>query len=162
MQELSVKKWMEEVIKPEQIEKYMHNGKDFIDEGFINETLLLKQKPDKVQVREIMAKSLELERLEPEETAALLNCTDEELWQEMYATGLKVKQKVYGRRIVTFAPLYVSNYCVNNCTYCGYRAENKDIHRQQRQRRILVASRGDLPVQRGATIDNKFIHDFSC
>ncbi len=129
MGSVSVKEWVQNVIKPEEIEKYLNKGKDFLDENLINETLLKKQKPDKSEIREIMAKSLELQRLESEETAALLNCTDEELWQEMYAAGLQTKQKVYGRRIVTFAPLYVSNYCVNNCVYCGFRHENQDIHR---------------------------------
>lgn len=129
MGSVSVKEWVQNVIKPEEIEKYLNNGKDFVDENFINETLLKKQQPDKSEIREIMAKSLELQRLEPEETAALLNCNDEELWQEMYAAGLETKIRVYGRRIVTFAPLYVSNYCVNNCIYCGFRHENQDIHR---------------------------------
>jgi len=125
----SVKEWVSNVIKPEENEKYLHNGRDFIDEAYINETLLKKQKPEKAEIREVIAKSLELQRLEPEETAALLNCTDEELWEEIYTAGLKIKTKVYGRRIVTFAPLYVSNYCVNNCLYCGFRHENQDIHR---------------------------------
>ncbi len=129
MGSVSVKEWVQNVIKPEEIEKYLDNGKDFIDENYINETLLKKQRPEKSEIREIMAKSLELQRLEPEETAALLNCNDEELWEEMYAAGLEIKIKVYGRRIVTFAPLYVSNRCVNNCVYCGFRSENKNIHR---------------------------------
>ncbi|MBC7075249.1 MAG: [FeFe] hydrogenase H-cluster radical SAM maturase HydG [Syntrophomonadaceae bacterium] len=125
MGKVSVKEWMDNVIKPEQVEKYKENGKDFIDDGYIHELLLQKKQPDKQEIREIIAKSLELNRLEPEETAALLNCTDEELWHEMYEAGLKIKQKVYGRRIVTFAPLYISNYCVNSCVYCGFRGENE-------------------------------------
>ncbi|HWP97682.1 MAG TPA: [FeFe] hydrogenase H-cluster radical SAM maturase HydG [Syntrophomonadaceae bacterium] len=131
MSEAAAKGWINSVIKPEQNEKYKKNGKDFIDDALIQETLLANRNPDRTRIREIMAKSLELNRLDPDETAALLNCQDEDLWEEMYRTGLAIKHKVYGRRIVTFAPLYVSNYCVNNCTYCGYRSENKDIHRQQ-------------------------------
>ena len=127
---VSVKEWMQNVIKPEQIEKYKDNGKDFINETHINELLLKKRQPEKQEIRDIMAKSLNLERLEPEETAALLNCTDEDLWQEMYQTGLQIKQKVYGRRIVTFAPLYISNYCVNSCVYCGFRGNNEQSIRQ--------------------------------
>lgn len=124
MEAAAVQKWVDNVIKPEQVEKYLKNGKDFIDEAYIQETLMNNKQPEKQRIREIMAKALELNRLEPEETAALLNCQDEELWQEMYDTGLKIKQKVYGRRIVTFAPLYISNYCVNHCVYCGFREEN--------------------------------------
>lgn len=131
MGKVSVKEWMDNVIKPEQVEKYKENGKDFIDDGYIHELLLQKKQPDKQEIRETIAKSLELNRLEPEETAALLNCTDEELWHEMYEAGLKIKQKVYGRRIVTFAPLYISNYCVNSCVYCGFRGENEKSVRHQ-------------------------------
>ena len=95
MGSVSVKEWVQNVIKPEEIEKYLNNGKDFLDENFINETLFKKQKSDKSEIREIIAKSLELQRLEPEETAALLNCT-EELLQEMYAAGLRLKSKFTG------------------------------------------------------------------
>jgi 2-iminoacetate synthase len=125
----SLKKWMDQVIKPAEVEKYLEKGKSFIDDAFIEETIARKKNPDKAEIRAIIAKSLDLQRLNPDETAALLNCTDEDLWQEMYATGLKIKQKVYGRRIVTFAPLYISNPCVNGCVYCGYRQDNKDSHR---------------------------------
>jgi len=131
MESAAVQEWIKQVIKPEQNEKYKHNGKTFIDEAYINKTLMAKKQPEQQEIREIIAKSLDLQRLEPEETAALLNCTDESLWEEMYATGLKIKEKVYGRRIVTFAPLYISNYCVNNCVYCGYRKSNEHIDRQQ-------------------------------
>lgn len=131
METASVEEWINQVIKPEQVEKYLNKGKDFVDEGFIIQTLLANQQPDKARIREIIAKSKELVRLDPNETAALLNCQDEDLWQEMYASGLEIKHKVYGRRIVTFAPLYISNYCVNSCVYCGFRNENKASHRKQ-------------------------------
>ncbi len=131
MNNTSVNEWIASVIKPDQVEKYMEKGKDFIDEGFISDMLEQKKQPDQMELREIIAKSLELNRLEPAETAALLNCADEEIWQEMYETGLKIKQKVYGRRIVTFAPLYISNHCVNSCVYCGYRKENEASVRYQ-------------------------------
>ncbi|MBO8158905.1 [FeFe] hydrogenase H-cluster radical SAM maturase HydG [Thermosyntropha sp.] len=126
-----IDKWIESVIKPEQIEKYLENGRDFIDDHFIYETLMANKNPDKSRIREIISKSLELNRLEPEETAALLNCEDEELWEEMFEAGGKIKEKVYGRRIVFFAPLYVSNYCVNSCVYCGFRTENEKTVRKQ-------------------------------
>jgi len=127
----AVQEWIKNVIKPEQVERYMEHGRDFINDAYINELLLTKKQPEKEEIRAIIAKSLELHRLEPEETAALLNCTDEDLWQEMYAAGLVIKEKVYGRRIVTFAPLYISNHCVNSCVYCGFRHENKEQVRQQ-------------------------------
>lgn len=122
---------MAQVIKPEQVEKYLNHGRDFVDEDLIYQALLANQQPEKVRLRDIMAKALDLQRLEPEETAALLNCRDEEIWQEMYQIGYQIKEKVYGRRIVTFAPLYVSNHCVNSCVYCGFRHENQETVRQQ-------------------------------
>lgn len=139
MQTAAEKEWSHNVIKPEQIERYMNHGQDFIDEVYINELLLLKGRPEKEEIRAIIAKSLDLQRLEPAETAALLNCTDEDLWQEMYAAGLTIKEKVYGRRIVTFAPLYISNHCVNSCVYCGFRHENTASVRQQLNMEELAA-----------------------
>lgn len=127
----SVQEWIQNVVKPEENEKYKQNGLNFIQTGNINQLLRSQLDPDKAYIRDIIAKSLQLERLEPEETAALLNCIDPELWAEMFAAGLQIKQKVYGRRIVTFAPLYISNHCVNSCVYCGFRSENKQSQRMQ-------------------------------
>jgi 2-iminoacetate synthase len=131
---LSVKEreWADAVIKEDEITKYLVNGKDFIDEKFINAELASRRAPDKTKVRDILSKSLAIQRLEPAETAALLNVTDDELWQEMYAAALAVKKKVYDNRIVFFAPFYLSNTCVNNCAYCGFRADN-----QLNKRRVL-------------------------
>jgi len=130
MSELAVKDWVKQVIKWDEIDKYLIDGKDFIDEDSIVGTLNNNSRPDKQQVRDILQKSLRIERLSPEETATLLHVTDPELWEEMYATGLEVKKKVYDNRIVFFAPLYCSNLCVNNCAYCGFRNENKNEKRR--------------------------------
>ncbi|WP_456459852.1 [FeFe] hydrogenase H-cluster radical SAM maturase HydG [Desulfurobacterium sp.] len=129
--EEAVKSWISNVIKPEQYEKYMENGRDFINDEEIWEKLKANSNPDPSRIREIIAKSLELERLEPDETAALLHVKDEELWQEIFEAAGKIKEQVYGRRIVTFAPLYVSNYCVNDCDYCGYRISNDKVKRKR-------------------------------
>lgn len=125
------KKWMEGVIKEEQITRYLENGRDFIDDEEIWEKLRKNQNPDKQRIREIIQKSLEIETLEPDETAALLNVKDPELWQEIFDAAAKIKKKVYDSRIVTFAPLYCSNLCVNNCVYCGFRRENTVIKRRR-------------------------------
>ncbi|HCK99480.1 MAG TPA: [FeFe] hydrogenase H-cluster radical SAM maturase HydG [Candidatus Marinimicrobia bacterium] len=130
MSELAVKDWVKQVIKQDEIDKYLVEGKDFIDEDSIVGTLNDNSRPDKQQVRDILQKSLRIERLSPEETATLLQVTDPDLWEEMYATGLEVKKKVYDNRIVFFAPLYCSNLCVNNCAYCGFRSENKNEKRR--------------------------------
>ncbi len=126
-----VDSWIRERIKPEQIVKYLDNGKHFIDEGLIERELAANTKPNAAKVREIMAKSLAIQTLTPAETATLLNVDDTNLLAEMEQTAAKVKTKVYDNRIVTFAPLYLGNYCVNNCVYCGFRNSNKTIKRSK-------------------------------
>ena len=61
----------------------------------------------------------------------LLACEIEEKNQEIYALAEQIKKDFYGNRIVMFAPLYLSNYCVNGCTYCPYHAKNKHIPRKK-------------------------------
>ncbi len=102
-----------------------------------------KRKPDKKEVLDILEQSLALQRLEPHQTAALLNVEDEDLWEEMFKAGLEVKMRVYGPRIVTFAPLYCSNLCVNSCLYCGFRKENES---QQRRRLTIDEIRRETEV----------------
>ena len=103
--------------------------KPFIDPeeiwDFINKT-----KSTKERVREVIAKSLNKQRLSLEETAVLINATDSELVEEIKQGAKTLKEKVYGNRIVLFAPLYVGNKCTNNCKYCGFRATNKEAVRQ--------------------------------
>lgn len=127
----AVKQWTSSVIKQDEIDKYLINGKDFIDDELIKKQILENRNSEKSRIRDILAKSYDLQRLDPVETAALLDVTDPELLSEMYDTGLKIKQKVYGTRVVTFAPLYCSNHCVNNCLYCGFRNENKAERRRK-------------------------------
>ncbi|MFO8183418.1 MAG: [FeFe] hydrogenase H-cluster radical SAM maturase HydG [Candidatus Aegiribacteria sp.] len=121
--------WIDSVVRQDEIDRYLTGGRDFVDQELIWSCLEEQNDPPDSMVREIIAKSLQLERLDPPETAALLNCRSEELWREMFTAGLRIKQKVYGRRIVFFAPLYISNYCVNNCAYCGFRRENTAVTR---------------------------------
>ncbi len=121
---MNVKEWAQEVIKTEEIDKYLVNGKDFIDEEAIWGDLEKYKNPDPAQVRNILQKSLDIKLLSPQETAILLNVEDKTLLEEMRATALEVKRRVYDNRIVFFAPLYCSNLCVNNCVYCGFRSDN--------------------------------------
>lgn len=120
-----------DIIRPDEIERYLEGGTDFIDEDFIHRTLAENRRPDQARVRDILAKSKNIETLTPEETAALLHVDDPGLLEEMRATALEVKLKVYDNRIVTFAPLYMSNHCVNNCAYCGFRSENTGMERRK-------------------------------
>ncbi|MCF8365114.1 MAG: [FeFe] hydrogenase H-cluster radical SAM maturase HydG [Bacteroidales bacterium] len=98
--------------------------KPFIDAdeiwGFLN-----KAKPTQERVREVIAKSLAKNRLTLEETAVLINADDPQLIEEIKNGARELKKKVYGNRIVLFAPLYIGNHCINNCKYCGFKASNK-------------------------------------
>ena len=119
-------------------EKY--NALDFIKDDEIN-SLIAKGKElvsDKELVREIIEKSKSAEGLTPEETAVLLNLEDKELIEEMFKAARQVKEKLYGKRLVVFAPLYVSNYCVNNCTYCGYKHCNDELKRKKLNKEQLI------------------------
>ena len=101
----------------------------FIDEIGINNSLDKNRNPDTKRIDEILQKSLSIQTLTPDETACLLNVKDPEIWDKMAQAALEVKKKVYDNRIVTFAPLYLSNDCVNDCLYCGFRRSNKEVQR---------------------------------
>ncbi len=100
-------------------------GKPFIDVDeiwdYLNQT---SSTPERV--REIIQKSLNKNRLTLEETAVLINTTDPQLVEEIKEGARELKRRIYGNRIVLFAPLYVGNYCINNCAYCGFRSSNKE------------------------------------
>ena len=124
--------WIKERIKPLEINKYLNKGKDFINDEEIELKLINNKISDPKRIKDIIAKSLSVETLSLDETAFLLNVEDLNILHEMEEAALKVKKKVYDNRIVTFAPLYLGNFCVNDCLYCGFRKSNKGI-----QRRIL-------------------------
>ena len=101
-------------------------GNDAVD--FINEAhmarLLGRGLPEPAQVREVIAKSLAKEALSAEETALLLRADQPELVEEIFEAARELKKRVYGNRIVLFAPLYIGNKCVNDCSYCGFKRSN--------------------------------------
>jgi len=122
---------MWQVIEQKQIDRFLKNGYDFIDDAKIETLIRENSRTDRIRVRDIVQKSLSLERLEPEEVATLLNVEDKELLEEIFFAAGEVKRRVYDNRIVTFAPLYLSNFCVNSCLYCGFRSENKEEKRKR-------------------------------
>lgn len=101
-----------------------------IDENKINELLKKTKGLSTEALGQIIKKALDLKGLTLEETAALLNCEEAVVISGILAAARKTKEAIYGRRLVLFAPLYVSNYCVNNCMYCGFRKDNKNIKRK--------------------------------
>lgn len=114
---------------PERLSIPDQRMKPFIDPGEIWD-LIRNTKADKQRVREVIAKSLSKNRLTLEETAVLVNAVGTDLCDEIKHGARELKEKVYGNRIVLFAPLYVGNRCTNNCKYCGFRASNRDAVRK--------------------------------
>jgi 2-iminoacetate synthase len=96
---------------------------DFIDDGYLTQ-LLGGPPPERGRVLDIIAKSLAKQALTVEETAVLLRTDEPELLDNVYQTAQTLKETVYGNRIVLFAPLYVGNDCVNDCSYCGFQRSN--------------------------------------
>lgn len=99
-------------------------GVSFIDPEEIRALLAESREPDMAEVRAVIARSMDGQRLSMEETTVLLKATSTEATAEILAAARQVKLKTYGNRIVLFAPLYVGNRCINNCLYCGFRTGN--------------------------------------
>ena len=102
---------------------------------FINQA-----QPTKEAVHAVVEKSLNKNRLSLAETALLLNATDPELIELIKQGARTLKERVYGKRIVLFAPLYVGNYCSNNCRYCGFKASNTTAVRKTLTKDELIAN----------------------
>ncbi|NCA75920.1 MAG: [FeFe] hydrogenase H-cluster radical SAM maturase HydG [Alphaproteobacteria bacterium] len=116
------------IFRPEKLKIRDQRMKPFIDAAELWD--YIRNTPsDPVRVREIIAKSLDKNRLTLAETAVLLNADDPELIQEIKLGARTLKEKVYGQRIVLFAPLYIGNLCTNNCAYCGFKSSNKQAKR---------------------------------
>lgn len=140
-----------------------HERADFINEEKIEGILAQRQSPAPAQVRELLAKAREMHGLTMDEVARLSFVEAPELLEEIFSTAKKIKEDIYGTRLVLFAPLYISNRCMNECTYCAFRATNSDLKRRtltqeeiaeetrilvrQGQKRILMVSGEALPPQ---------------
>lgn len=109
------------------------NPEEFINHEEILETLSYAEanKHNVELIDQIIAKAKERKGLSHREAAVLLDCDIEEKNEEIYALAEQIKKDFYGNRIVMFAPLYLSNYCVNGCTYCPYHLKNKHIARKK-------------------------------
>ena len=119
-------------------EKIMFNPKSHKAEEFINHEEVLasleyaKNNKNNIElIDKILEKAKIGKGLSHREAAVLLDCEIEEKNQEIFELAKKIKQDYYGNRIVLFAPLYLSNYCVNGCVYCPYHAKNKHIPRKK-------------------------------
>lgn len=130
------------------IDNYQANSskaEEFIHHREILDTLTYAQqhKNNRDLIEELIEKAALHKGLTHREAAILLECTEPDLVERIFKLAQEIKQKIYGNRIVMFAPLYLSNYCVNGCTYCPYHAKNKNISRkrltQEEIRREVIA-----------------------
>ncbi|MCU0235706.1 MAG: [FeFe] hydrogenase H-cluster radical SAM maturase HydG [Acidobacteria bacterium] len=102
----------------------------FIDNERIFSYLRSARPPDARETADILAKARQLKGLDPAEAARLLLLEDTDGLQELFAASLYAKSEIYGKRLVLFAPLYVSNLCNNECLYCAFRKSNDRITRR--------------------------------
>ena len=118
---------------------------EFIDNQEILDSLKFADdnKDNAEVIKAIIEKAKECKGLNHREASVLLACDIPELNEEIYALARKIKEEFYGNRIVLFAPLYLSNYCINGCTYCPYHGKNKTIPRvkltQEQVRKEVIA-----------------------
>ena len=138
---------------------------DWLDEESINSAVAHAHSPDRAQIDDIIAKSLELKGLSFDDVAVLCRADSEDLLAPVFAAAKKVKEAIYGRRIVLFAPLYISNLCTNECLYCAFRRSNtlltrRALHREEIQsetrtildqghKRVLMVAGESYPKEDG-------------
>jgi len=102
----------------------------FINDQIINDILEKYAKPDVAQIQEVLAKAREMKGLSLEDVAVLMGISEPKQLAELFETANYIKDTIYGKRLVMFAPLYITNLCANECTYCAFRAKNKAIVRR--------------------------------
>lgn len=135
----------------------------FINEQKVWDILKINSNPDGMRVRDVLSKASEMKGLNLEDVAVLTSISDPDLLAELFNTANQVKETIYGKRLVIFAPLYISNLCANECLYCAFRATNKEIVRSvlpqekiaaevkalvnQGQKRILLVAGESYPKQ---------------
>ena len=106
---------------------------EFIHHGEILDTIAYAQehRHDRELIEQILDRAEAMKGLDHREASVLLACEEPDLIERMFRQARKIKEHIYGNRIVMFAPLYLSNYCVNGCVYCPYHAKNKTIRRKK-------------------------------
>lgn len=106
------------------------NYSEFIDYAALSRLAFRPQAEDS-EITEILSRAAELKGLKLEDAAALLSVRRSGQIRRIMAAAEQAKQTIYGKRLVMFAPLYTSNYCINNCLYCGFRRDNKQLTRRK-------------------------------
>lgn len=123
----------------------MYNSKskiatEFIDDAEIKKTLAFAEenKENLDMIRDILKRAEDCKGLNYRDAMLLLECEDPQIHQEIFDLAGRIKEKFYGNRIVMFAPLYLSNYCINGCRYCPYHGQNKHITRKKLTQEEIV------------------------
>ncbi|MFT5874288.1 MAG: 2-iminoacetate synthase [Clostridium sp.] len=116
------------------------NATEFIDDGEILSTIAYAEenKRNRELIDSLIERAKDCKGLTHREAAVLLECDLEDEKEKMFKLAKEIKQKLYGNRIVIFAPLYLSNYCINGCVYCPYHLKNKTIHRKKLTQEEIV------------------------
>ncbi len=120
-------------------------AEEFIHHGEIMDSLTYAEenKSNRALIEGLLDRAVDCKGLTHREAAVLLACDLPDLNEKMFSLAKKIKEELYGQRIVLFAPLYLSNYCINSCVYCPYHAKNKNIRRkkltQEEIRREVIA-----------------------
>jgi 2-iminoacetate synthase len=117
------------IYNPQQYKLADKPMENFIDPDEIWSILKRFDNPSMEQVKAVIEKSLNKNRLSLEDTAVLVNAKTPEMVAEIKKAAKELKERVYGKRIVLFAPLYIGNLCINDCAYCGFRSTNKKQER---------------------------------
>jgi len=136
-----------------------------INEAEINATLAVARRSGPARVRDVLAKARQIEGLDADDVGVLMEIQDPALLEEMFAAARHVKEEIYGNRLVLFAPLYISNLCKNECSYCAFRAANTGLKRRaltqaeiaaevkilidQGHKRLLLVSGEEYPQREG-------------
>lgn len=118
-----------------------NKAEEFISHDEILETIewVDNNRNNRALIDEILQKARQMKGITHREASLLLECDDNEIIEEIFGIAKSIKEKIYGNRIVMFAPLYLSNYCVNGCVYCPYHAKNKRIPRKKLTQEEIIA-----------------------
>jgi 2-iminoacetate synthase len=111
---------------------------DFINEQKVWNILEANQNAGFGRIKEVLDKAMEMKGLNLDDVAVLTSISDPEMLAALFNTANEVKETIYGKRLVLFAPLYISNLCGNECLYCAFRATNKDIVRNSLSQEHIV------------------------
>src|SRR5699024_10754735 len=113
-----------------------------IYEDYINDLLRDTKDPTKDDIHKVLDKCRENKKLSHKDIATLLQVDDIKDFEDIFRIAGEIKRKIYGNRIVIFAPLYLSNYCINNCLYCGYKESNhmtrRRLSREEIQEEVIL------------------------